>query len=373
MNKKNLIVGAGICGITLARLLAEELRQSVTVIDVSVHIGGQCYDYKDPSTGITVHKYGPHIFRTDDASVWAFLSRFTAWRPYVHKVLADVNGRQIPLPFNINSLYACFEPARAQLLENKLTARFGPATAVPILELKKEQDPDLRLLADYIYQHIFLNYTRKQWGFLPEELDPAVTGSVPVYTGRDDRYFRHAFQGVPQGGYTALFKNMLAHPLIDVRLHTPYRAEMAAEFDRIFYTGPIDEFFGYRLGELPYRSLRFELKTLPAVHVQKAAVVNYPGEQPYTRITEYKWFLEEDSDHTVLAYEYPEAFSRRKNGRYYPVMAPAARALYRQYAACAEQLKNVVFMGRLGDYKYYNMAAAVTRAFEVFKSLAGRQ
>lgn len=368
MQKKNLIVGAGICGITLGRLLAEELGESVTLTDARAHVGGQCYDYQTPE-GITVHKYGPHIFRTDDERVWNYLSRFTRWRPYVHKVLAHIGGNQVPLPFNINSLYACFPPARARELAEKLAARYGVNQTVPVLSLKNEAEPDLRALGEFVYQHIFLNYTRKQWGLLPEELDASVTGSVPVYTGRDDRYFRQAFQGVALHGYTRMFENMLSHPRIRVQLNTPYAPAMAAGFDRVFYTGPIDEFFNYDLGELPYRSLRFDVQTLPCARFQAAAVVNYPGAETYTRITEYKWFLEEASSHTVVAYEYPQSFERGKNERYYPVPAAASRALYNQYARRAQALGNMWFLGRLGDYKYYNMAQAVARARAVFEQI----
>lgn len=361
---KNLIVGCGISGASLARLLAEYGEQ-VIVIDKKNHIAGNIYDYYD--SGICVHKYGTHIFHTSNKTVWDFVSRFCQWYPYQHKVRGLIDGQIVPIPFNLNTLHAVFPNSLADKIEQKLLDNFGLNVKVPILELRKKDDPDLQFLAQYVYEKIFLEYTLKQWGQKPDEIDPAVSGRVPVYISRDDRYFQDKYQGIPIGGYTAMVKNMLNHENIIVRLDTPFDAGM--EYDRLFWTGSIDEFFGYKYGALPYRSERFEFIKFPFERFQDVAVVNYPCNYDFTRIGEYKHFLNDQSSHTIVSYEYPEPFQDGKNDRFYPIANPQNAELYNKYLNMANELDNVYFLGRLGDYKYYDMDKAVARAMDLFSGI----
>jgi len=362
---KNLIVGAGVSGSVLARLLAES-GESVCIIDVKDHIGGNCYDYRD--CGIMVHKYGTHVFHTANKEVWTFLSRFTKWYPYQHKVKGLIDGQIVPIPFNLNSLHAVFPKSLANKVEVRLIEHFGFNKKIPILELRKTDDKDLEFLANYVYEKIFLEYTLKQWGYEPDEIDPSVTGRVPVYVSLDDRYFQDKYQGIPLNGYTELVKNMLEHPNIEVKLNTPYFKNIAAE--RIFYTGSIDEFFDYELGELPYRSSNHDFIKVAKPRFQEAAVVNYPCNYDWTRVSEYKWLLDDQTSDTIVSFEYPQTFERGKNDRFYPITGAHNAELYSRYLAlAADKARNVYFCGRLGDYKYYDIDQAVARSMELFKKV----
>lgn len=369
MKTQNLIVGCGLSGIVMANKIANELDQEVVIIDSKDHIGGTCYDYKD-NTGITVHKYGPHIFRTNSKEIWDYLSKYTDWYPFMHRVLGVIDGIQVPIPFNLNSLYRAFPPRLAGDLEQKLISTFGFNKKIPILELRQVKDKDLNFLAEYIYTKVFLGYTLKQWGFSPEQLDPSVTGSVPVYISRDDRYFQEKYQGIPMDGYTKLFEKMLNHPKIRVLLNTDFNSiKDTTEYNRLFYTGAIEEFFDYKFGKLPYRSLNLVFKTFDTKKFQDAPVVNYPENYDFTRISEYKYFLDEKSDKTVLSFEYPTDFVNGKNDRIYPILNPENQAIYDKYLELAKQLPNVYFLGRLGAYRYYDMNRTINGALELFKSI----
>ena len=361
-----VVAGAGISGATVAaRLAAAGLR--VLVLEAKAHAGGNCYDCRDAGTGILVHKYGTHIFHTDDKRAWDFLSRFTAWHPYFHKVLAQIDGALVPVPFNLNSVRRVFPPVLAARIEEKLLERFGFGARATILELRGSADADLRLLGDYVYEKVFLHYTLKQWGKTPEEIDPAVTARVPIFASRDDGYFRDRYQAIPREGYTALIGNMLAHPNIELRLNTPWEAARAGvpAGTPIFFTGAIDEFFGFKFGELPYRSVSFEFVEYAREYFQPVACVNYPCHFDFTRIGEYKHFLGEKSPKTVVSFEYPAAFERGKNERCYPIANAETAALYARYADEARRaFPQVRFLGRLGDYKYYDMDDAVVRALD---------
>ncbi len=361
---KNLIVGCGISGATLARQLAER-GESVVIIDAKDHIAGNIYDYY--SDGICVHKYGTHIFHTNNKAVWDFVSRFCQWRPYQHTVRGLIDGQIVPIPFNLNSLHALFPKSMADKIEQKLLDNFGLNVKVPILELRKKDDKDLQFLAQYIYDKIFLEYTLKQWGQTPDEIDPTVSGRVPVYISRDDRYFQDKYQGIPIGGYTAMIKRMLNHKNITVKLKTPFNKNI--KYDRLFWTGSIDEFFDFKHGALPYRSERFEFITFPYSKFQDVAVVNYPCNYDFTRIGEYKHFLNDQSPKTIVSYEFPEPFIDGQNDRYYPIANDANAALYQKYLKMASALPNVHFCGRLGDYKYYDMDKAVARCLELLKGV----
>ncbi len=363
----NLVVGAGFSGATVARKIAEELNEKVVVIDSKNHIAGNAYDYRDKN-GIMIHKYGSHIFHTNNDEVWQFVSRFGSFNTYMHKVIAVIDGIETTIPFNLRTLYDVFPESLAQRLENKLLQHFEYNKKVPILEFQKQDDADLKFLAQYVYEKVFLHYTTKQWGVKPDEIDGAVTARVPVYISCDERYFQDKYQGIPFEGYASLVHNMLDHPNIEVRLNTKFE-DFKEEYDRLFYTGSIDEFFAYKFGELPYRSVHFKLEELDMPYYQSNSSVNYPCNYDFTRIHEYKHFLNDICDKTVIAKEYSEAFERGKNERYYPIPNEANAALYQQYLSEAKALKNVYFLGRLGDYKYYDMDKAIARALELFKDI----
>ena len=366
---KNLIVGAGFSGATLAHKIATELNEEVAIIDSKSHIGGNCYDYYDHN-GICIHQYGTHIFHTNLKNVWDFVSQFTKWNPYMHSVKGLIDGQLVPIPFNLNSIHQVFPRSIADKLESKLIETFGFNVKVPILKLRDTGDKDLAFLADYIYEKIFLHYTLKQWGMKPEDLDPAVTGRVPVYISRDDRYFQDKYQGIPLQGYTKVIEKMLDHSKIKVSLNTPFeKIKNDVTYDRLFYTGPIDEFFNYELGELPYRSLKFDFIEFDKPYFQSSSVINYPNNYDFTRIGEYKYFLDDKSNKTVVSFEYPQAFKNGENDRYYPIVKDENGALYAEYLEKAKTLPNVYFLGRLGDYKYYDMDKAIARALEVFERI----
>ena len=365
---KNLIVGTGFSGATLAYLLASQSNEKVTIIDKKDHIAGNCYDYRDEN-GIMIHKYGSHIFHTNSEKVWAFIKQFTDFNTYMHKVVGIIDGIETHIPFNFNTLYDVFPPTLAKKLEEKLLQHFKINTKVPILEFQKQNDEDLQFLANYVYEKIFLHYTTKQWGVSPNEVDGAVTARVPVYLSKDNRYFQDKYQGIPLQGYTKVIEKMLSHRNIEVRLNTSFADVNSAEFDRVFYTGPIDEYFQYEFGQLPYRSVNFKLETYNKPYYQSNACVNYPCNYDFTRIHEYKYYLDDKSDKTVIAKEYSEFFELGKNESYYPIPKEENAALYNKYLEKAKELNNVYFLGRLGDYKYYDMDKAIARALEVFEKI----
>jgi UDP-galactopyranose mutase len=363
-----LIVGAGFTGLVLAERIASQLGKKVLVVERRNHIGGNAYDHYDDN-GILVHRYGPHLFHTNSEKVWRYLSQFTEWHPYSHQVLALVDGKKVPVPFNLNSLYAVFTPDYASKLEELLLKHYGFGSKVPILKLRREASGELHFLAEYIYEKVFYGYNLKQWDLTPEELGPSVTGRVPVHISWDNRYFQDRYQAIPKHGYTQMFKRMANHSNIKVLLNTDYREiQDEVKFDGMIYTGLIDEFFDYAYGELPYRSLRFEFSYHLVDTYQEVAQVNYPNEQPYTRISEYKHITGQRAPGTTVSVEYPLAYSREQNLPYYPVPRDENRKRYNLYLSEARSLGNkVLFAGRLADYKYYNMDQAVARALEVFE------
>ncbi len=362
-----LIVGAGFAGSVLAERIATQLNKKVLVVDKRFHIGGNCYDYPNEH-GILIHKYGPHIFHTQAKKVWDYLSQFTEWYPYYHKVLADVEGIKVPVPFNFNSIYSVFPQNYASKLEDLLLEKYGYGIKVPILKLMENDNKDLKFLADYIYKHVFVGYTMKQWGLKPEEIDFSVTARVPVYTSRDDRYFQDQYQGIPKHGYTKVFEKLLAHPNIHVLLKTDYKDIIDdIKFDKMIYTGALDHFFDKMHGDLPYRSLEFDLQSYNRAKFQDVAQVNYPNSQDYTRITEFSHFLPSKSENTTVAYEYPKAYKEGLNDPYYPIPHEDNHKVFQKYKEEADKLKNVYFVGRLADYKYYNMDQIVGVALLQFE------
>jgi UDP-galactopyranose mutase len=368
-----LIVGAGFTGLVLAERIASHLGEKVLVVERRDHIGGNAYDHYDEN-GILVHRYGPHLFHTNSEKVWRYLSQFTEWHPYYHRVLALVDGKKVPVPFNLNSLYTVFTPGYASKLEELLLKHYGFGSKVPILKLRREARGELHSLAEYVYEKVFYGYNLKQWDLTPEELGPSVTGRVPVHVSWDDRYFQDKYQAIPKHGYTQMLQRMANHSNIKILLNTDYREiEGEVKFDGMVYTGLIDEFFNYMYGELPYRSLQFEFSYHPVDTYQEVAQVNYPNEQSYTRISEYKHITGQLAYGTTVSIEYPLAYRRGQNLPYYPVPREENRKHYNLYLSEAESLNNrVLFAGRLADYKYYNMDQAVARALGVFeKQIAG--
>lgn len=370
MNKiKNIIVGAGFSGAVIANLLAEQLNEEVLIIDKKEHIAGNCYDYRDKN-GIMIHKYGSHIFHTNNEKVWNFIRKFADFNQYMHKVVAVIDGIQTTIPFNFNTLYDVFPHTLAKRLEEKLLEKFEYNKKVPILEFQKQDDDDLKFLANYVYEKVFLHYTTKQWGVSPNEVDGAVTARVPVYLSKDNRYFQDKYQGIPLEGYTKLIENMLNHPNIKVKLNTDYK-DINEVSERVFYTGAIDEYFDYEFGQLEYRSVNFKFETYDREFYQTNSVVNYPCNYDFTRIHEYKYYLNDKSEKTVIAKEYSEFFEPGKNERYYPIPNDRNTELYNRYLEKSKELRNVYFLGRLGDYKYYDMDKAVLRAIELFEAIKG--
>lgn len=367
-----LIVGAGISGSVLANLIAERLNQKVLIIDRREHIAGNCFDYLNANENITVHKYGPHIFHTNNKEVWDYLSNFTKWHYFYLKPNVMIEGNRVSLPFTLKTLRELFSTSMSERIENKLIAKYGYGVKVPILDFQKSKDKDLNFIGKFVYENVFKNYTIKQWGLKPEEIDASVTARVPIYISNDSRYFQDKYQAIPIKGYTKLIENILNHKNITVQLNTDYKTlsqnEMK-EFKAIFYTGAIDEYFDYQYGELPYRSLKFDIITIDKEYYQKSVVTNYPNDYDFTRITEHKYFLDEKSNKTIISVEYPRAFSLGKNERYYPINNDKNDKLYNKYLRESKKLNNVYFFGRLGDYKYYNMDLAVERVFELFEKL----
>ncbi len=364
---KNLIIGSGFSGAVIARKIAEELGEKVVILEQREHIGGNSYDFKDKN-GIMIHKYGSHIFHTNYKDVWDFLNKFTSFNTYMHKVIAIIDGIQTYIPFNLSSIYDVFPSSLAARLENKLLENFSYNTKVPILEFMKQNDEDLKFLAEYIYEKVFLHYTIKQWGGVtPSDIDSAVTARVPVYISCDNRYFQDKYQGIPLEGYTKLIKNIINHPNIELRLNTKFQ-DFKETYENLFYTGSIDEFFEYKYGMLSYRSINFKFEEYDREYYQRGAVVNYPCNYDFTRIHEYKHYLDDKSEKTVIAKEYSSDFEPGKNERFYPILNAENIELYNKYKKETEKLKNIYFFGRLGDYKYYDIDKVVKRAFDVFEN-----
>ncbi|MGM9489216.1 UDP-galactopyranose mutase [Ideonella sp. YS5] len=360
-----LIVGAGFAGSVLAERLAGELGQRVLLVDKRPHVGGNAYDRHDDA-GLLIHPYGPHIFHTNSAEIFDYLSRFTDWRPYQHRVLASVDGQLVPLPINLDTVNLLY----GMRLDAFQMKDWLEAVAERRPEIRNSEDVIVSKVGRELYNKFFRGYTRKQWDLDPSELDASVTARVPTRTNRDDRYFTDTFQAMPLHGYSRMFEKMLAHPNIKVMLNTDYREIVdVVPWRHMVYTGPIDAFFDCKHGRLPYRSIRFEHRTLEQEQFQRVGTVNYPNDFAYTRITEFKHLTGQRNTRTSVVYEYPCA----EGDPYYPVPRPANAQLYRCYEQEAEALSNVTFVGRLATYRYYNMDQVVGQALATFKRLRARQ
>ncbi len=358
-----LIVGAGFAGSVLAERLAAGADKKVLLIDVRSHIGGNAYDHYN-ADGILIHKYGPHIFHTNSQEVFEYLSRFTDWRPYQHRVKASVDGQLVPMPINLDTIN--------QLYGLNLTAfqldEFFASVAEPRAQITTSEDVVVSKVGRELYEKFFRGYTRKQWGLDPSELDAAVTARVPTRTNRDDRYFTDTYQAMPLHGYTRMFEEMLDHPNIKIMLNTDYREiEGVIPYREMIYTGPVDAFFDYQYGKLPYRSLEFKHETHNVPVYQVAPVINYPNDYAYTRITEFKYLTGQEHTKTSIVYEFPRA----EGDPYYPVPRPENAEVYAQYKALADATPGVHFVGRLATYKYYNMDQVVAQALTVYRKIMG--
>lgn len=378
-----IVAGAGYAGAVCARMIAEQLDKRVLVIDRRPHIAGNMYDFTDEN-GLLIHQYGPHVSVMDEEKAFGFLSRFTEWIPYHHTVRAEIDGTEVPLPFNLTGIDYLFDVKKALKLKKKLTEMYGFGANIPILQLKEAEDEEIRRLADYVYEKIFLHYTVKMWDLSPLEVDPSVIARIPIRLSYDDRHFLHKYQVMPKKGFTRLFENLLGHHNITVQLDTDAKEIIRLderhrsilfygnEFNGgLIYTGALDELFDFQFGELPYRSLEFEFKMWQKDHVQDSSVLNWPDERPATRRTEMKRLTGQKKDNvTVTVTEYPGTYQRgaeKYAEPYYPIANEECQRIYRKYREKAEQFPRLVPVGRLADYKYYNMEATVLRALDVFE------
>jgi UDP-galactopyranose mutase len=357
-----LIVGCGLSGATCSRILADK-GEKVLIIDQRNHIAGNVYDeYNDAN--VLVHIYGPHIFHTKFKDVWNYLSRFTQWREYQHRVKAFVNGMLVPMPINLDTINLLYG---TNFTEKNIETDFYSLLRSKDVQVKNSADMVICKVGRELYTLFFQNYTRKQWGIDAEDLDKEVTARIPIRYNRDDRYFTDSYQGMPKFGYTKMIKEMLDHPGIQVMLNAKYQ-DMAKEvqYARVIYTGPIDEFFDYRYGKLSYRSIKFDFETINDEYYQSAAVINYPNDYDYTRITEFKYMTGQNCRHSTIVKEYPTDSGEP----YYPIPRPENKQLYNRYAAEAEKLTNTFFLGRLGLYKYANMDIVVKDAMDLVQDIS---
>ncbi|WP_439534017.1 UDP-galactopyranose mutase [Polymorphobacter sp.] len=356
-----IVVGAGFAGAVMAERIASVRGEKVLVVDKRDHIGGNAHDRRN-ADGLLFHVYGPHIFHTNSSAIADYLSRFTEWRPYEHRVLASVDGQLVPIPINrttINALYGLD-------LDEAGVEAFLAARAEPVENIRTSEDVVVSRIGRELYEKFFRGYTRKQWGLDPSELDRSVAGRVPTRTNDDDRYFTDSFQNMPRDGYTAMFERMLDNPLITVKLGVDALAIPAAERPlRMVYTGPIDAYFGHAHGKLPYRSLQFRHVTLDQPWTQTVGTINFPQDQDHTRVTEVKHLTGQSHPCTTLTYEYPSA----EGDPYYPIPRPENEALFKKYEALARAEENTWFVGRLATYRYYNMDQVVGQALATFQKL----
>ncbi len=356
-----LIVGAGFAGATLAERIATQRGEKVLVIDRRPHIGGNAYD-RHNDDGLLVHQYGPHIFHTNSKDIAAYLSQFTEWRPYEHRVLGRVDDRLVPIPINLDTVNTLYD---LSLTSEELPAWFA-ARAETVDPIRTSEDVVVSVVGRELYEKFFQGYTRKQWGMDPSELDKSVTARVPTRTNRDDRYFTDTFQAMPKHGYTRMFEAMLDHPNITVMTQVDF-ADLGNEIDyrNLIWTGPIDEYFGFRFGKLPYRSLEFVHQTLDTEWFLPTGTVNYPQTEAYTRVSEYKHMTGQVHPKTAITYEYPSAVG----DPYYPIPRLENAELYKRYEALALAARDVWFVGRLATYRYYNMDQVTGQALATFRRI----
>jgi UDP-galactopyranose mutase len=356
-----LIVGAGFAGSVLAERLARVANKKVLIIDKRNHIAGNAYDHYDKA-GILVHKYGPHIFHTNSKEVFNYLSQFTEWRNYQHRVLANVDGQLFPIPINLNTINQMY----GLNLNSDEVTDFLASKAEKKSEVLTSEDVVVGSVGRELYEKFFKGYTKKQWDLDPSELNASVTARIPTRTNKDNRYFTDTYQVMPLYGYTKMFEKMLDHPNINIMLNTNYKDVMSEiSYKKLIFTGPVDEYFDFQYGKLPYRSLEFKFETLDQEKFQETGTINYPNDYAFTRITEFKYLSGQKHEKTSLVYEFPQS----EGDPYYPIPKPENAELYKKYQDLAAQLDNVYFVGRLATYKYYNMDQVVAQALTTFKKI----
>jgi len=356
-----LIVGAGFAGTVLAERLANVLEKKVLLVEQRDHIGGNAYDYFNKD-GILIHKYGPHIFHTNSKKVFDYLGHFTTWRPYEHRVLASVDGQLVPIPINLNTINKLYS---LQLSCHELSEFFA-SKAEKISRIVTSEDVVISKVGRELYEKFFRGYTKKQWDLDPSELDASVSARVPTRTNRDDRYFTDTYQAMPAQGYTRMFQKMLSHPNIKIMLNTDYKEIIdVIPYKNMIYTGPIDNYFNYCYGRLPYRSIEFRFETHDAEFYQPTGTINFPNEHPYTRITEFKYLTGQKHHKTSIVYEYPQA----EGDPYYPIPRPENAEIYKKYYSLAKAMTNTYFTGRLATYRYYNMDQVVAQSLSLFEKI----
>ena len=356
-----LIVGAGFAGCTLAERIASKLKKKVLLVEKRNHIAGNTYDYYNED-GLLIQKYGPHIFHTNLKDVWDYLGHFTEWNGYIHEVLASVNGKEVYLPINLATMEILYN----RKFTPEELAKYFEEQRVVVDEIRNSRDVVVSQVGEELYELFIKNYTKKQWGVYPDELDPQVTKRLPVRFNRDTRYFTDTYQGLPTYGFTKMFEKMLDNKKIHILLNTDYKEIIdSVQFDTLIYTGPIDYYFDYMHGKLPYRSLDFKFETLDTEQYQKAAVVNFPNDHDYTRITEFKQFYFQKHHKTTICYEFPKA----EGDPYYPIPRPECQEQYQKYKEEADKLNSVYFIGRLAQYRYLNMDQVVDEALKLFKRI----
>ena len=376
-----IVVGCGYAGAVSARLISENLNKKVLIIEKRSHIAGNMYDEYN-EIGILVHKYGPHISAMNNKKVYDFLSRFTEWIPYEHKVLAQIDDKKVPLPINLNSIKILF-PEEYGVMSRVIISEYGFGNNVPILSMMKSNINEIRDLADFLYRKVYLEYTMKMWNLNPKQIDPSVTGRIPFRVSYDDRHFLHRYQVMPKYGFTNLFKNMLNHPNISVKLDTEANEEISVDFNnqviiynnkkfdgKLIYTGSLDELCNYKYGPLPYRSLNFKFDNYFEDYIQPCAVLNWPDSKPATRRTEIKRLTGQIlPNKTTTITEYPGEYNKDDpnfNEPYYPILKKEHLDIYNKYVDELRRIKNFYFTGRLASYRYYNMEDAVINAMEFF-------
>ena len=382
-----LVVGAGFSGSVIAERLASQHDLRIRILEKRPHLGGNCFDVTDDH-GILIHRYGPHLFHTSSERVFEYLSEFTQWHDYRHEVFASVDGKLLPLPFNLNSVHLAFEPAKAARTERALLQEFGPEARVPILQLREHTNPDIRDLAEFVYEKVFVNYTAKQWACRPDQIAPEVTARVPVVVSRTNGYFNDPHQCMPRDGFTKLFERMLDHPNIAVEFGVDATAQLALDESSgtiwfrgepfagpVIYTGMIDELFEHRFGELPYRSLKFQFENHQREFYQSNSVINYPNDHDFTRITEFKHITGQQADSTTVVKEFPGVYQRSNldyDVPYYPTLRDQSRAVYAKYCELVSRFPTLWLVGRLAQFRYLDMDDSVEQALLMFDELSQR-
>ncbi len=364
-----LVVGTGLTGCVISHLIANHLEKKVILIDKRPHVGGNLYDFKDKS-GIYIHKYGPHIFHTNDSKIWSFISKFTDWNIYFHRIEAYIDGVGVPIPFNFNSIEKLFPKKYADKIIEELICEYGFGVNIHIKKLLSNSK--FKELADYVYKKIYSGYTLKQWGVSPEKLHESILERVPVRLNKDNRYFQDKYQGIPINGYTEMLHKMVNHNLISVHVNTNFKDLPKSElkkFKKIIYTGKIDEYYNYCFEPLEYRSLNFKLLNLDNEFYQRTAQKNFPENYDFTRIVEYKHFLNVKSANTIISFEYPVEHKIDVNEPYYPLLDNKNIERYNKYLELSKKDDHIEFVGRLGDFKYHNMDTAIKRSFNFFRDV----